>query len=66
MALWPPPAPQNRDVSPHGWGPGLLGHAPVCQESLAATCVFMEPVRGSGKERMVAVLSPVRHSVDQQ
>lgn len=46
VALWPPPAPQNRDVSPHGWGPGLLGHAPVCQESPAATCVFTELVRG--------------------
>lgn len=46
VALWPPPAPQNRDVSPHGWGPGLLGHAPVCQESPAATCVFAELVMG--------------------
>lgn len=42
---WPPPALENGDVSPRRWGTGLLGHAHMCQESRATTCMFMELVR---------------------
>lgn len=34
------------DVSPHGWGTGLLRHVHGCQESWGTACMFMEPARG--------------------
>lgn len=34
------------DVSPHGWGIGLPGHAHVCQAIWAIACVFVKLVRG--------------------